>query len=139
MIRLNPDPHNGGYVYVPTRAVTAYFPADSDLQPMLHDLVAAGFAENRVDVFTGPRGLERLDPEGRWHGLWVRLMRLLEDTFLEDFDQFKKTEQVLEEGGSVVAVSTLKDADRRRRAAEIMKAHRGWDVIYWGPLVREYL
>jgi len=138
VIRINPDPHTGGYVYFPTHAVTAFFPSGEDIRPVLKELSAAGFPDDVIEAFTGPEGLEKLDPEGRHHGWWVRFMRTIDDMFLEDDQEFRRAEQVLKAGGSVVAVFTFKDSEKKERAAKILEAHRGQDVMYWGPILREY-
>jgi hypothetical protein len=138
MIRINPDPHSGGYVYFPTHAVTAFFPPGEDIRPVLNELSAAGFPDDAVEAFTGAEGLGRLDPEGRHHGWFVRFMRAVGDTFFEDDQEFWRAEQTLKSGGSVVAVFTFKDKEKKNRAAKIFKSHRGQDVVYWGPILREY-
>ena len=137
MIRINPDPHTGGYVYVPTRAVTAFFPAGVSPQPALRALIDAGFAEDRIEVFSGAKGAEMLDAEGRHHGLWVRFMRLSEENTTDDYYLFIKADAILRSGGTVIAVFTLKDEDKNRRAVQILKANKGEDVTYWGPWLQE--
>jgi hypothetical protein len=138
MIRINPDPHSGGYVYFPTHAVTAFFPPGEDIRPVLKELSAAGFPDDVIEAFTGSEGLEKLDPEGRHHGWWVRFKRAINDMFFEDDQEFWRAEQILKAGGSVVAVFTFKDREKKERAAGILKAHHGQDVMYWGPILREY-
>lgn len=138
MIRINPDPHAGGYVFAPIHAVTAFFPPGEDVRPVLNELSAAGFPDDVIQAFTGTEGLEKLDPEARHHGWWVRFMRAIEDTFFEDDQEFRRAEQILKAGGSVVAVFTFKDREKKKRAAEILAAHHGRDVMYWGPILREY-
>jgi bacterioferritin len=137
MIRINPDPHTGGYAYIPKRAVTAFFPSGQSPQPALRALIDAGFAEDRIEVFSGPKGAEQLDAEGHRHGLCVRFMRLSEESATDDYDMFIKADEILRSGGTVVAVFTLKDEDKKRRAVEIFKANKGEDVMYWGPWIRE--
>jgi hypothetical protein len=53
MSQVNPDPHDEGYVYQPTRAVTARFPTGVDGQAVERAVTDAGF---------DPRG-------GQEHGL----------------------------------------------------------------------
>ena len=95
MIRINPDPHSGGYAYVPARAVTAFFLAGQSPQPALRALIDANFTEDRIEVFSGPKGAEQLDAEGRHHGLWVRFMRLSEENATDDYDMFIKADDIL--------------------------------------------
>ena len=139
MIRVNPEPQQGGHAFIPSGAVTAYFPPDKDLNPLMRELAAAESHDDRIDVFTGKEGLVRLDPEGRRQGQAVRLVNAVVETFFDDFQEFKKAEETLQSGGSVVAAFTLSDDEKKARVARILKAHGGNNVIYWGPLVREYL
>ena len=137
MIQINPDPHSGGYAYVPKRAVTAFFPTGQSPQPALRALIDAGFSEDRIEVYSGPKSAENLDAEGRTHGLWVRFMRLSEENTTDDYYMFVKADEILRSGGAVIAVFTLKDEEKKRRAIEILMANHGEDVMYWGPWFRE--
>lgn len=138
MIRFNPDPHSGGYAYVPMYAVTAVFPAGMDLKGALRDLQASGFDEVRIDVFTKEKGEKQLDFEGKRHGLWVRFMRSLEDILGENADFFHRAEAHLRNGGSIVAVYVDGDDDLKQRAVQILGEHGGVDLQYWGSWTREY-
>ncbi len=138
MIQINPDPHTSGYVYVPTHAVTAFFPAGVSVEPIVRALKDAGFAGDHVEIFTGAQGATKLDAEGHRHGLWVRFLRSLEETFGEDYDEFAKADQILRSGGTVVSVHTHKDAAKKCQAAELLLAQGGQDVMYWGKWAREF-
>jgi hypothetical protein len=113
MSRTNPDPHEAGYVYQPTRAVTAFFPANRGVQAMLGALSEAGFAGEKVDVFSGVRGAEQLDLTGETHGAWVRFRRGLESALADEAEVYQRAEQVLRAGRSVVAVFTDGGAGER--------------------------
>jgi len=139
MSRINPDPHKAGYVYQPTNAVTAFFPAGKDLQGMLDALSEAGFAKEKVDVFMGEQGATQLDVSGDMHGDWVRFMRQLWSTIADESEVLHRAEQVLKSGGSVVAVLTDGESTQRESAAGILSAHQGQEVTYWGPLVLQRL
>jgi hypothetical protein len=139
MIRINPDPHTHGYQYEPTRAVTAIFPTTRDSAGVLRALADAGLDHGRVDVFTGTEGADRLDPEGKRHGPWVRFRRFLAGQFDEGREIQHKAEEILRSGGTVVEVFTDGESARKERAADILKAAGGMDVIYWGRLMAEYM
>jgi hypothetical protein len=139
MVRINPDPHAHGYQYEPTRAVTAFLPAGMNTDGVLHALSDAGFERERIDVFTGEEGANRLDPEGKHHGLWVRFRRPVEGIFDEGHEILHRAEQNLRAGGAVVEVFTHGEIAERQRAANILKAAGGTDVIYWGRLMSEYM
>jgi hypothetical protein len=139
MIRINPDPHEHGYQYEPTRAVTAIFPAPGDTAGVLNALTAAALDQRRVFVFTGPEGADRLDPEGRHHGPWVRFRRFLSGQFDEGREVLHHEEQALRAGGTVVEVFTSGEPAQKEQAANALKAAGGMDVMYWGRLMAEYM
>jgi hypothetical protein len=137
MSRINPDPHQEGYVYQPIEAVTAFFTAGHDLQEMLDALSKAGFGKDEVDVFMGKQGSAQLDLSGDKHGAWTRFMRNLEFAFADEADVLHRADLVLKSGGSVVAVRTDGDSTQKENAAGILNAYHGQEVTYWGPLVQE--
>lgn len=139
MSRINADPHENGYVYQPTDAVTAFLPPDHNLQPMLHALSEAGCTSEKVDVFVGKKGAAKLDLAGERHGAWVRFRRGLEHVFADETEVYQRAEQVLQSGGSIVAVFTDGDAGEKERAAGILKTHNGEEVTYWGSTTIERL
>jgi hypothetical protein len=139
MIRLNPNPRTGGYAYMPVRSETSRFPAGSDAQGAVQALTGAGFRDDQIDVFSGESGADQLDTEGRLHGVWVRFVRALEDLFTDEAQLFRRADETMRSGGSVVAVFTAGREEERRRASEILKSHGGTDTVYWGGWVTEHM
>jgi hypothetical protein len=139
MSRINPDPHETGYAYQPTGAVTAFLPAGHDAQPMLLALSEAGCTSENIDLFVGKEGAAQLDLAGERHGAWVRLRRAVERAFADETEVFERAEQVLQTGGGVVVVFTDEDAGQEERTAEILKTYHGEEVTYWGNMVIERL
>jgi hypothetical protein len=93
MSEVNPDPHQAGYVYQPTNAVTAFFPPGSDPQAAVRELSDAGFTQERVNVFTGEQGASQLDVSGVKHGAWVQFRRALEQVFADEADVYTSARQ----------------------------------------------
>ncbi|MBX7104249.1 MAG: hypothetical protein K1X57_09210 [Gemmataceae bacterium] len=137
MIRLNSDPHSGGFVYVPTGAVTGFFPVGVSNQPAIDALTAAGFDKDRIEVLSGPQGADILDVEGNQHGMVVRFKRSLQEVFASEYGLISKADAVLRSGGNVVAVFSHGDEHMRRKAAQVLVANGGQDVTYWGRWVLE--
>src|SRR5436309_1537353 len=106
MSRTTPGPLEAGYVYHPTMAVTAFFSTGQGGQAILDALSEAGFACEKVELFSGGPGIERLDLAGERHGAWVRFRRGLESVLADEAGVYQRAEQVLRSGGSVVAVFT---------------------------------
>ncbi len=139
MSQINPDPHAKGYVSEPTHAVTAFFAPGVDARALQNVLIGAGFAPDLVQVFQGKAGAAQLDVEGERHGGWIHFRRALELALADETADLERAEEVLLSGGVVVAVFTGGDAARKARAAEVLKAHGGQEVRYWGEWVIERL
>jgi hypothetical protein len=139
MFKVNPDPHQAGYVYQPANTVTAFFPFGADPQCALRDLFDAGFAEEHVNVFTGDKGVSQLDLGGEKHGAWVQFRRGLEQVFADEADVYKRADQVLQSGGWIVTAFTEGDATKKEQAAMIFRAHHSQEVLYWGEWSLERL
>lgn len=131
MSPINPDPHDAGYVYQPTHAVTAHFPRGADF-PAIQRALADEFGADRIQVFEGAAGAARLDLHGDRHGGWVRFRRALERLFADETAVFDRAEELLRSGGGVVAVFTGGDAARKARATAVLKSYGEQEVRYWG-------
>src|SRR3954465_9547575 len=151
MSQVNPDPHDEGYVYQPTQAVTARFPAGVDDQAVERALIDAGFPPDQLMVFEGKEGAVQLDLQGVRHGGWVEFRRGVERLFTDETAIFDRTEEGLMSGGVMVGAFTGGggtpkkrsggvmgaafaggDATLKGRAVEVLKAHGGQEVVYWG-------
>lgn len=139
MSELNPNPHAEGYVYQPTHAVTAFYPPGTDLQAVQRALTDGGFRADQIQVFQGEAGAVQLDLKGERHGGWVQFRRDLERVFVDEVVVLDRAEEVLQSGGGVVVAFTEGDADRKTRAVDLLKAHDGQEVRYWGEWTIERL
>ena len=134
MSQVNPDPHEGGYVYQPTHAVTANFPQGVDVGALRGALTGAGLAPDQLHVFQGEAGADQLDLKGERHGGWVRFRRELERVFSSyEAWVFDQAEELLRSGGVFVAAFTGGDEARKARAVEVLMSYGGQGVRYWGP------
>jgi hypothetical protein len=136
MVRINPDRHVDGYLYAPTRAVTAMFGKGVNTDSLLRELVEAGFVDEQIDIFVGEQGAYQFDAEGKRHGPWVRFRRFLERMLDETHGRLHRIDETLRNGGCMIEV-LITDLDRRHRVIEVLKIAGGIDVIYWGRLVSE--
>lgn len=134
MARINPDPHRAGYKFQPTHAVTASFPRGVDIAALEKALTEAGIAPDQVHIFQGTPGAAWLDLRGEAHGSWVQLRRKMEHMF-EPYESwvFDQAEEMLRSGGTVVIAFTGGDDALKAREIELLKAHGGKGVRYWGP------
>ena len=139
MVLQNIDPHTEGYVFDPTRSVTAFFSPGVDLTEVVTELREAGFTGGVVNVFSGDKGASKLDLSGANHGPWIHLMRQIEAIFADQVDLYKEADSLLRAGGSVVVVATGADEKRKAAATLAMKAHGGREIFYWGVLTTDQL
>ncbi len=137
MIKLNRDPHSGGYAYLPLKGVTGFFGPGVEVLTLVKELDAAGYAGDRIEIFHGSKGAEELDLEGKRHGLWVRFMRGLEELFSDEIILFHRADEILRSGGSVVAVFPHGHESEWRQVGEILKRHGASDVTHWGKWIVE--
>jgi hypothetical protein len=132
MPQINPNPHDEGYVYQPTHAVTGDFAAGVDIPAVQRELADAGFSPEQVQIFQGEAGADQLDLKGERHGGWVQFRRGLERVFADETMVFDRAEELLRAGGVVVVAFTGGDDGLKDRAVELLKARGGQPVRYWG-------
>jgi hypothetical protein len=137
MVRVNPDERTRRYASVPKGAVTAFFAPGQDFEAALTALNEAGFGQDQIDVFTGEEGAESLDMEGRHHGRFVRLLRLLEDKLTDDAYLYHRTDELLRAGSTLIAVFSHGKRSDRERAIEILRESGGTEPVYWGKWITE--
>jgi hypothetical protein len=137
MTAVNPDPHQAGYVYQPTNAVTASFPCGQDHRGLLRELSEAGFKDERINVFTGEKGAAQMDVKGENHGAWVKFRLALEHAFADEAKVHQGTDELLRSGGSLVVAFTDGDGTKKERAVSIFRGHQSPEVLYWGEWALE--
>lgn len=137
MLLLNPLLRNLGYSYVPVCSLSCRLPAGCDISGLVQAMSLAGFLEDRIQIYTGSVGAERLG--GRRNGVFVWFYRWLEDIFMDLAALYQRADVSMRLGGHVMVVATDGLEGDRRRAAEILKSYGGVDVVYWGSWVTEYL
>ena len=136
MVTVNPDPHEAGYRYSPTKYLTAIFTSQAEMSPVVDDLADANLNEE-LQVFVGNEGVERLDVSGKNHGVMTRLYRDMEQFFTDETDHLRKTELALKAGGFAIAVLTGDDEAKKARAVAILKSHQANEICYWGRWATE--
>ena len=116
----------------PWRRVVGALPGPDEAALAIADLEAAGYPGDEIYALCGADGLRRLDPTGRHHGLWGRLVRGT-DVVMASADDIAHNADHIARGGVVVTVpaETRHDAGQ---AALIIKRHGGTHVRYFGSL-----
>lgn len=110
--------------------VVAFLDGPDQAEAAMEELLELGFDHDRIAVLCGPKGAERLDVDGRHHGLRGRIYRLIEWMSDEKGILFRARDH-LEEGGLVISVPA--DDDRKAAAARVLGAHGGHGMAHFGP------
>lgn len=89
-----------------------------------------GFDEDEdIWVFCGEEGSKRLDLTGRDHGIWARVLRLLQYTMSNDFKYLRTLDEELHGGHLVVAVR-VKDPSAGDEMARLLHSYGGHSIAY---------
>jgi hypothetical protein len=91
-----------------------------------------GVAHEDVNVFRGHEGAITIDSSGKYHGLVVRLIRIMEAASM-DSDHAERYEREAEAGHLVIAVH-VRDAAQRSLVEGIFRDHAGHFVNWYGRM-----
>jgi len=127
------------FIPYPTNKVVGIIDDVGDAQAALHDLKAAGFTANQVQVLTGKEGAHRLDVKGDEHGPLARIVRSTQ-RLLGDYEIQHATrhEQELLAGHFGIGIKAHYKEDRDK-ARQILKAHHGHFINFYSPWTMESL
>lgn len=127
------------FIRYPINRVVGIIDNGQDVQAALRDLRVAGFAADHVNVLTGEEGAHRLDVKGDEHGPLAHLVRSTQQ-LLGDYEIKEATRdaQELFAGHFGIGV-TVRDKGERDQARQILKAHHGHHINYYGRWLVEYL
>jgi hypothetical protein len=91
-----------------------------------------GIAHEDVTVFRGHEGAMTIDSSGRYHGLVLRLIRVIEAASM-DSDHAERYEREAEAGHLVIAVH-VRNAAQRSMVEDVFKDHDGHFVNWYGRM-----
>jgi hypothetical protein len=137
-IKVNPDPHAGGFTPQPIGSVTARVDDLEEVIAAIRALKAVGFSEDVTSVFIGEEGLSKLDLHGENHGMLARAVRALESLTAEERANLE-CETALKEGCMFVCVSTDGSDKQKATVNQILKDHNARNVKYFGRWTVEHL
>ena len=116
----------------PRHRVIAVLPSHGEAVAAIADLEDAGFPRQGIGALCGVDGLERLDPTGRYHGLWGRIVRTTQVVFAWADDVADDSDHIAR-GGVGLSVPAV-TPDEARRASEILRGHGARHVRFFGSL-----
>jgi len=134
---MNQTPNNrtsgSEFTFDPTDKVVGIIDDANDTKGALHDLKAAGFTAEEVELLTDDTGARRIDLGDISQEVLVHIFRSTQKVpaYYDAPGLLKRIEQELVDGHYFVAVYP-EDATSRQRAHEILKNHSGHFINYYG-------
>lgn len=121
------------FIPYPTNKVIGIIDDPNDCKAALHDLRATGFRAGEIEVLTGEEGAHRIDVTGKEHGTLARLVRSIQRLGLGDLEpkHIRRYEQAMLAGQFCIGVSVKKE-EAREKVHEILKAHHGHFINFYG-------
>lgn len=114
----------------PKDRLFAVFDDDASAAAAVRALQAEGLSpENDVWVFRGEEGARGMDVSGASHGLWGRLVRLVETALCDDVDYLRRLGSELERKHIVLAVRAT-SGRKADRVAVILSSLGGHNLAF---------
>jgi hypothetical protein len=104
---------------------------DAMLSSARERLAQAGFAPDSYDVLSGEMDVDRIDVEGKEHGLAGTVKRWLQGVFSDDGDQARRYADHLREGHFIVGVAVGEDDAAKLRVAEALRGADAQFINYY--------
>jgi hypothetical protein len=128
----------GEFLEYPTNRVVGVFADWGHARATIDQLAAGGFTPEQIGALCGPEGAKRLDASGQQHGILAQISRFFQGFADMDEKHTKRHEQELLAGHALVSVAAADDA-KREQIRQVMKAHGGYFINYYGKWVVENL
>jgi hypothetical protein len=126
------------FILYPTNKVIGIIDDVDDCKAALKDLKDAGFTAAEIEVLSGEEDAHRLDPTGEEHGPLARFARWIEKAGDMETEHVKRHEQEVRAGHFGIGVSA-KEPEEREKVLEILKAHNGHFINFYGHWAIEVL
>ena len=123
------------FIGYPTDSLLAVLPTPEAAAAAAAALRAAGISDRDITILRGPEGADRLDGTGAVHGIAARLRRLVSFTVMDQLVDMAIYEQAVRDGQ--VAVMVRARGERKAAAIEVLRAHRGHFINYYGRFATE--
>jgi hypothetical protein len=125
------DPNAGDRFPYPGGTVIGLLSGQPEIENARARLEQAGFAADRYDVLHGEQDAERLDVEGKAHGMAGTIVRRLQALVSDEADHVRGYAEHLRAGGYVVGVSVGADEQAKERAADALRAAGAGSLNYY--------
>ena len=120
----------------PTHQLLAVVDDPASAPAAVDALVAAGISPADVTLLAGPDGAREMDGLGTAHGPFMRLLRIVQFTTMDQMPDFKLYEAALADGRAVIAVRVPRREDLVR-ARDILTRAGAHFLNYFGRFSTE--
>ena len=127
-------PHDDFLTY-PIYKVVSVFTDPDEVQACVAELQAKGFLAEDIEAFCGWEGQKRMDFAGTRHGVWATFIRAIQHVG-PDRTYLERYEKHLQDGDCMIMVS-VRNKERKAKAAEILHTHTNERVTYFGLLAAD--
>jgi hypothetical protein len=127
---------SSGSIAYPAHRVTGAVPA-AEVAAVREDLVAAGFAADRIEVFVGEEDAQRFRDLAESPGVWGSVRRFAL-SLGSDLDLARDAEAELDSGDALVEV-TVHDEAEKYQIRDVLVRHGGHFITYFGSWTIETL
>ena len=114
----------------------AVFDVASEAAAAATEIEALGVPPDRIETFAGDDGASAFDGSGVHHGVFGRLYRAIQFTLVDQAPDFTYYEAAARTGRVVLSVRSKGDK-QMRRAVDVMRAHGGHFINYFGSFATE--
>jgi hypothetical protein len=114
----------------------AVLDAPAELDAVIRALAETGIVAPKVEIFSGDDGAAAFDGSGAGHGALARLLRTVQFTLMDQMPDFAYYEAAARQGRSVMSVKPRNEAEMRR-IVDVLRAHRGHFINYFGRFTTE--
>lgn len=137
MSKLSENVNDDKFIFNPTDNLFGIIDDLLKAEQAVETLVSSGFARDDITSFQGELGAHQIDADGSEHGRLTRIIRWRQSTTPARQDA-ERYEQAVHEGKCVIAVQT-KTPETRESARQILKAHGGHYINFYGRWTMENL
>jgi hypothetical protein len=120
----------GAFISYPMNRVAGTIDDPTDAHAATEALIEAGYKLEEIDVLYGEEGLRRLDPTGNEHGWLARFQRTVMQ-YNSEYKYLSHHEADLRAGHFVIMV-LAEEPERRETVKEILQAHGGHFIVFFG-------
>lgn len=131
--------NDSGFIAYPFNKVVGIINRVRDVKAALDDLKVAGFPAKNIEVLSGKEDAARIDAAGVKHGRLERIVRLTQKVLGDyEIEHATRHENEIKAGHFGIGVSAPRRA-QREKVRQILKAHHGHFINFYGPWAMERL